>query len=121
MSQRDARDPYLGLNAHIREQAQGQLPAWRLTGKVLNVAPLIVRAGGMDLDREDLLVAQHLIPGWRETLTGVSCPMSADLPSQTLTGTCSIVHEPLAVGDVVLLIPDEEGQTYYLIEKLVVP
>lgn len=149
MSEQDARDPYLGLNAHIREQARGQLPERYVLGRVLSVSPLAVRAAGLDLDREDLLVAQHLLPGWREQLDGLRWPLTVRLPEKTLTGTCEItvdgtgytgrvsvtrpgenvkgetaetagcIHAPLEAGDTVILIPDQDGQTYFLIEKLV--
>lgn len=151
MAQQDARDPYLGINAHIRAQAQGQLPTGHFFGTVLSVEPLIVRAGGMDLEKDDLLVAQHLLPGWRELLTGLAWPVAAKLPAGKLEGTCKVkvsgteysgavsvtqleqtltgttgasawcTHTALAPGDNVLLFSDEEGQRYFLTEKLVSP
>lgn len=151
MSQQDARDPYLGINTHIRAQAREQTQERYVLGQVLSTAPLVVRAGGMDLDREDLLVAQHLLPDWREHLTELTWPLTAQLPTRTMTGTCEVTidgirctgtasvirsqetvtgateetadctHAPLASGDTVLLFPDEDGQTYFLIEKLVKP
>ena len=51
MSERDARDPYLGLNNHIRQQARSQIPTYYTVGKVVSLRPLMVRAAGMNLDR----------------------------------------------------------------------
>ena len=33
MSERDARDPYLGLNSHIRQQARSQIPTYYTVGR----------------------------------------------------------------------------------------
>lgn len=150
MSDQTARDPYVVLNEHFRRQAQAEIPAYYRIGTVLSTAPLRVRAGGMDLDREDLLVAQHLIAGWRESLTGLAWPVESELLEKRLQGGCEItigtttytgkawadrpaetvkgktadqadvVHiAPLAAGDRVLLTPSADGQTYYLVDKLV--
>ena len=150
MSERDARDPYLGLNNHIRQQAQSQIPTYYVIGKIMSLKPFCVRAAGMNLDREDLSIAQHLLPGWTEHLTNLEWPTKTRLPEKKFQGKCWVpfgtgviegtaevtrpeeeaagktakeataTHDrPLAVGDMVLLIPSEDGQTYYIVEKLV--
>ena len=150
MSERDARDPYLGLNNHIRQQAQSQIPTYYVIGKIMSLKPFCVRAAGMNLDREDLAIAQHLLPGWTEHLTNLEWGTTATLPEKKFKGFCWVTigdstiqgtaevtrpeevvngktnkeatatHDrPLAVGDMVLLIPSEDGQTYYMVEKLV--
>ena len=68
MREQSARDPYVGLNEHFRRQASGLIPAYYRIGKVLSVNPLRVRAAGMDLDKDDLRIAQHLLPGGTEAL-----------------------------------------------------
>lgn len=150
MSERDARDPYLGLNNHIRQQAQSQIPTYYTVGKVISLQPLQVRAAGMNLDRDDLMIAQHLLPGWTEHLAGLKWLVQSKLPEKRFYGQCEIVignaiyrgtawvdrpqetvegytpeeetvthDKPLAMGDSVLLIPSDDGQTYYMVEKLV--
>lgn len=128
---RDARDPYVGLNAHIRGQAREQFRRYYAVGQVLSLRPLRVRADGLDLDESDLMVAQRLL-------------LEAYLPARQLAGKCSCgisagdcsVSRPmetvpwrsavggtaresgLTPGDWVLLIPSEDGQIYFLVDKL---
>lgn len=127
----DARDPYVGLNAHIRSQAQSQLRSHYAVGQVLSIRPLRVRADGLDLEGNDLMVAQGLL-------------LEAHLPARQLAGKCSCALSSgdcyvtrgaetvpwrdaatgtargwgLAAGDWALLIPSEDGQTYFLVDKL---
>ena len=56
----DARDPYLGLNNHIRQQAREQAPTYYAIGKILSLRPLKIRADGLDLDRDDLRVPESM-------------------------------------------------------------
>lgn len=146
MSERDARDPYLGLNNHIRQQARSQIPTYYTMGKVISLKPLQVRAAGMNLDRDDLRIAQHLLAGWTEHLTNLEWGVTSTLPQKRFYGQCecglaigtawvdrpeeevkgktvkeaTATHDrPLAVGDQVLLIPSDDGQTYYMVEKMV--
>ena len=150
MSDQNARDPYLGLNNHIRRQAQGQIPTYYTIGKVISLRPLIVRAAGMNLNKDDLKIAQHLTPMWKEALSELAWPLTADLPRKQFDGQCEIVigttkyigtawvirpaetvngktveqatathPNSLLVGDEVILIPSSDGQTYYMVDKLV--
>lgn len=146
MSAHDARDPYLGLNNHIRRQAQSQIPTGYAIGKVISVKPLVVRAAGMNLDKDDLKIAQHLKNGWTEPLAGLSWPLTVEIPQAVLmgscacsagSGTCQIIRgaeiitgktadtaaathpQALMAGDEVILIPSTDGQTYYMVDKLV--
>ena len=147
-----AKDPYCGLNQHFSRRAQGEIPSWYAIGQVLSVQPLRIRADGLDLDRTDLKAAGSLLGGWTEQLSGLSWPVSSQLPGKKLTGTCKVsvngteytgtaeVSRPqetvsgttaaaaeaahgarLAVGDEVLLLRSADGQTYYVIERMVAP
>ena len=146
MSNHDGRDPYLGLNNHIRRQAQDQIPAYYTIGKVMSVRPMIVRAAGMNLEKDDLKIALHLKNGWTEALSNLAWPLTAELPQAVFRGTCecglgsgtcqvtrpqetvkgettkeaSATHpQALMVGDEVILIPSADGQMYYMVDKLV--
>lgn len=146
MSKQDARDPYLGLNNFIRQQAKDQVPAYYTIGKVMSVQPMIVRAAGMNLEKDDLKIARHLTPYWTELLTKLEWPLTALLPQAVFTGTCScsagagtcrvtrpeetvegktteeatVTHpHALRAGDEVILIPSADGQVYYMVDKLV--
>ena len=63
----EARDPYLGLNNHIRQQAREQTPAYYAIGKVLSLRPLKIRADGLDLDRDDLCVPESMYSNFIRT------------------------------------------------------
>ena len=80
MNGQDARDPFLGINEHIRNQARSQVPTYYTIGKILSVSPMVVRAAGMNLDKDDLRIAQHLKPGWVEHLAELEWALTADLP-----------------------------------------
>lgn len=139
---KNARDPFLGLTRLFQNLAREQMPSFCVEGRVLSVSPLKVRADGIDLDGEDLYVAQHLTGGWTESLTGLSWDVTTTLPARKLTGqgadgSCYVNREKeelqgktaasgeithsamLKEGDAVLLLRSEDGQTYYLMEKLV--
>ena len=140
-----ARDPYVGLALQIQEQAKSCFPSYYAIGKVLSLSPMRIRAEGMDLDRGDVKLARHLLPNWREELGGLSWSVTVQLPyaelngeckvgdssgtctvkrpAQTLTGqtaaAAQVTHKGLQAGDEVLLLRSEDGQTYYVIDKLV--
>ena len=142
----NARDPYVGLNQYFGRKAAGAMPSWYAVGKVVSTSPLKIRADGLDLDIEDLYIAQHLTAGWIEQLTGLSWPVISNLPQKTFSGTCQcglssgqawvtrpaeavsgetaesapVTHGALLkAGDMVLLLRSGDGQTYYVIERLV--
>ena len=146
MNEENARDPYLGLSNLMRRQAKSQIPSYYSIGEVISVEPMIIRADGLNLDKHDFMIAQHLKPGFTEHLTNLAWTITATLPLKRLTGTCTcsfgtgeaevlrpsetisgktteqanITHDqPLAVGDMVLLIPSSDGQIYYIADKFV--
>ena len=59
----NARDPYVGLNEYFGRKASEAVPSWYAVGKVLAASLLKIRADGLDLDLEDLFIAQHLTAG----------------------------------------------------------
>ena len=60
----NAEDPYSGLLLEIDKRAQGQWPPGLLRGTVLDVGEgrLVIQAGGMTLDEQDLMVDARLWP-----------------------------------------------------------
>ncbi len=105
MDNQSARDPYLALNEHFKQQAEQVILPGHVLGRVLGTAPLRVRADGLDLDAEDLRIAWHLTGDWMERLMAtVEFPTAATPPA-------------LQAGDTVLLIPSEDRQIYYILDK----
>ena len=142
----NARDPYVGLNEYFGRKASEAVPSWYAVGKGISTSPLKIRADGMDLDLEDLYLAEHLTAGWQEQLTGLSWPLTARLPQKMFqgtckcelsSGTCQVVRTEetvegktakeapathgalLHAGDQVLLLRSADGQTYYVVERMV--
>lgn len=142
----NARDPYVGLNEYFGRKASEAVPSWYAMGKVISTSPLKIRADGLDLDLEDLYIAQHLTAGWIESLTGLAWSLTADLPRKQFdgkcscaygTGTCYVIRPEeivegktteaatithgalLKAGDMVLLLRSADGQTYYVVERMV--
>ena len=142
----NARAPYVGLNEYFGRKASEAVLPWYAVGKVLSTSPLKIRADGLDLDLEDLYLAQHLTAGWIEQLTGLAWPLTASLPRKQFDGKCNcsygsgscyvirpeetvegktteaapITHGALLkAGDMVLLLRSADGQTYYVVERIV--
>lgn len=142
MSEHDARDPFVGLTQHIRKEARGQYTPAYAIGKVISVKPLVIRADGMDLDKDDLLIPAHLTAkDWpvvstlpARTLSGSYNPLTGEVhvyrPEEKLTGVPFWAEkekvdtpklEWFKVGETVLLIRAEDGQTYCVVERMVRP
>ena len=125
------------------------MPVYYTVGNVLQSNPLRIRADGMDLDSDDLMInamlgydytevveATYVENGKKVTLEvqqSVSCYASCangahtsislhDLPG-ALSGTVMMEMKSrrLAAGDQVLMIPDREQQTYFVVCKVVHP
>lgn len=142
------RDPYAGMLLEMQDQAEEvQPPGWCL-GRVSDIGPgrLIIQANGMTLDEEDLRVNPMLLYDEQETVKitfadeknkltlGVNDYVTAWPPCSDhqlqimfynipglLSGTveATITTRRLKVGDQVVLLPDEEGQIYYVLCKVV--
>ena len=108
MDNQSARDPFLGINEHIRAQARGLQAPCHAVGKVVSAAPLRIRAEGLDLSGEDLRMAWHLTDEWHEQL----CDVLGGYPKPVLPSA-------LKAGDTVLLMPSEDRQIYYILDKFV--
>ena len=146
MKKETVRDPFTGLDRMMRKTAQESCPDQILVGTVLSVRPLRIRADGLDLDLSDLYLAAHLSAGWRESLTGLAWPVTANLPERDFSGTCfckmgtgtcrvtrpqeevkgetaeqaAVTHgSALQPQDLVLLLRSGDGQTYFMVDKLV--
>lgn len=135
MSQdQSARDPFVGINRHISKRAEGeQHPAYTI-GKILSLNPVKIRADGIDLEKEDLRVAESMHPNFiadLEAREGVG--IKTRLPEKVVQVLESgigpfLFLRPeeyvfgwvvLNVNDEVLLMRSNDGQTYYLIDRMV--
>lgn len=128
-------DPYAGILLEMQDQSRKvQTPGWCL-GTVLAVeGGLRIQADGQELDREDLLVdprllaedgqpkalAMELTTGAVTARVGVNT-YGADILAGNLLGTFTLPEDALQAGDQVVLLPDREGQLYYVVCKVVRP
>ncbi len=138
---------YAGIVDLMQSEARRQAPPGVCLGRVTRIGQGVLNirlANGMELDREDLLVNASLIGAQKETLailssTGaalavnspVSCFVQIGEASASLitlynlpgslsgTLTAQVQTQCLAVGDRVLLLPDADGQIYYVLCKVV--
>lgn len=94
MSEHDARDPFVGTTS-ISVKRPGAVCARYAIGKVISTSPLVIRADGMDLDKEDLLVPAHL--------TKADWPVVSTLPYRVLEGSYN-----QTTGKVTVIRPSEK-------------
>ena len=64
MSQESARDPYVGINQHISRRASNEQHPTYTIGRILSLDPIKIRADGIDLEKEDLRVAESMHPNF---------------------------------------------------------
>ena len=61
-----ARDPYVGINQHISQRANKEQHPTYTIGRILSLDPIKIRADGIDLEKEDLRVAESMYHAARE-------------------------------------------------------
>ncbi len=141
----NGRDPYLGLLNTMRAEAEALAPVYLCLGTVLEITETTLRAqaDGHELDQEDLLINDMLRVDFEEEAEVEIQAENTDIQGQFLgMATCGLgVHSSfdiysmasghikakerykvqyrLAAGDLVLLIPSPDRQTYYLVMKVV--
>lgn len=123
-----ARDPYVGLNRHISDRAQREMSPSYTIGEVLSLQPIKIRVDGLDLETEDLFVPESIYPNFAEG-EGDGRGIQTRLPQKAFMCSCGgvVIREEefvygraiLSKGDTVLLMRSGDGQTYYLIERMV--
>ena len=136
-------NPYTGLLDIIQKQGKKYNTPPVCIGKVVSTQPLQVKTGELTLEKEELLVSDLLLNGYKRHAQIVS---SGELTSSTqatlggtgeasfathnhkisasynLSGIADIVFESnLKNGDLVALLPTENRQTYIVLCKVVKP
>lgn len=119
-------DPYVGLLEIMGKEASALQPAAAggcMTGTVKSVEPLAVTCNGLDVDGEALFVNAALRKGCERkmTLDVPAHPVNATISAtaQTIKGVKAKCEEwALKKGDLVLVLPSADMQTYHVICKL---
>lgn len=63
-----ARDPYVGINQHISQRASNEQRPTYTIGRILSLDPIKIRADGIDLEKEDLRIAESMYPNFLENI-----------------------------------------------------
>lgn len=134
MSQESARDPYVGINQHISRRASNEQHPTYTIGRILSLDPIKIRADGIDLEKEDLRVAESMHPNFvadpdERTEMGIKTRLPETIVQvlQSAIGPFTFVRPEefvfgwvtLDLDDEVLLMRSNDGQTYYLIDRMV--
>ena len=146
MSSESGRDPYLGLLGTIRGEAEGLQPMYFCLGTVLSISETSIRiqADGQELDEEDVMINDMLRVNFEEEADLLLPEGEVPTMEGTIYGFAScefgshsqfrvdrfegIIHHTkakykvpyrLKAGDLVLLIPSQDKQIYYLVMKVV--
>lgn len=61
-------NPYSGIISIMREQGAKNNPPSIMLGKVVNINPLLVQVGDIQLDKDNLYVADYLMPNYKRNL-----------------------------------------------------
>ena len=87
-------DPYAGLLGEMDARAAKAYRPPVSIGTVLESGEgrLVIRADGMELDQDELYVAQYLTDGWSEQLRGLEWPVSSALPEKVFSGKCWVPY-----------------------------
>lgn len=127
-----ARNPYVGINQHISQRANKEQHPTYTIGRILSLDPIKLRADGIDLEKEDLRVAESMYSNFVSEKPVDGRGIRTRLPEAKFTCYCgvgvgvAIRPEEFVFGATVLNVDDEvllmrsgDGQTYYLIDRMV--
>lgn len=100
----------------MRQQGAVQNPPRLLLGEMLSEDTC--RASGCALDKDDLLIAEHLLPRDLTVSATMAATIGAESKDVTLTDQSISTKDKLKAGDEVLLYRISEDK-YVIIEKVV--
>lgn len=95
-------------------------------GEILSVEPLIIKVDELQVDRDNLLVAEHLLTHTRKfslsttSASGnVTCYQGGTLNNISIQDGELTFQTSLQVGDIVVCYPIFQGQKYLILEKVI--
>ena len=122
----DDKNPYVGLLEIMGKEAAALQPSASggcMTGTVKSVDPLTITCNGLDVDGDALFVNAALRKGYERKVT-------LDVPAHPVNATLSATAQriegvmvtgetwALKKGDLVLVLPSADMQTYHVVCKL---
>ena len=120
------KNPYVGLIEHMQKQGGKNNTPYIQTGVVITSDPLTIKFGDLQLSKNDLLVADYLLPNYARKITIPTTPASGSTTTGSITsigipdGTITLT-DGLKADDIVALIPTLDEQIYFVLARLVSP
>lgn len=115
------------LFENMRSKGAIDNPSSIQLGEILSVEPLIIKVGELQVDRDNLLVAEHLLTHKRKfSLSTISA--SGNVSCSNGSGTLNNIsiqdgeltfQTSLKNGDIVVCYPVFQGQKYLVLEKVI--
>ena len=118
------RNPYSELIGHMRTQGGKNNTPYVQVGVVVSVDPLTIKLGDLQIGKDNLLVAEYLLPNYARKYSASGnikfvTTISVDTDN-TQNGDLTFT-DGLAENDIVALISTLDEQTYIVLAKVVSP
>lgn len=119
------KNPYIGLINIMKEQGEQYNTSSVTLGQIISIAPLTIKLGELQLNKDDLLISDILVDNYSRIATlNLSDPGSIgnESSSVSLSGNGTIIlNTSLQRGDLVAIVPTENRQKYIVLCKVVNP
>ena len=128
------KNPYSALINHMREQGGKNNTPYVQIGLVVSADPLTIKLGDLQIGKENLLVADHLLPDYARKISIPITDGSGVMSSVPVGDHGSHTHtiselgiadggitftDGLKADDIVALIPTLDEQTYIVLARIV--
>lgn len=119
------KNPYSHIVNMMRQQGAKDNPQPVQLAVVISAEPtLIIKLGDLQLDSDNLLIADYLLDGYQriESLSSTPATGTTDIGSVTSIGydNGTVTYKTnLSAGDVVAVLPTADQQTYIVFCKVV--
>lgn len=121
-----ANNPYTDLLSVMRTEGSKYNPPSLQLATVISVAPLLLKIGDLQLNKNNFLIAEHLLQQTRKISFNSS--VNGSLTAGGYSGSLSnlqiedkemLLKSILNINDTVAVLSIDEGQTYIILEKVV--
>lgn len=120
------RNPYSALINHMRTQGGKNNTPYVQIGLVVSPDPLTLKLGDLQIAKENLLVADYVLPNYERRINIPTTPASGNTTEGNITSvgvTDGVIKftDGLRADDLVALISTLDEQTYIILAKVVSP
>jgi len=108
----------------MREQGAKYNTPYVQIGVVISADPLTIKLGDLQIDKDNLLVTDYLLPNYTRKITISNTPASGSTTMGTITNIGIpdgdiVFTDGLKGNDIVALIPTIDEQTYIVLARVV--